>query len=212
MVYAGAKIYLGWPISLFLRKVKGEENFPKPPFIVAANHASYLDDIIVPYLIVRKTNTRFHMMVNSRFYKNPFLRAFFRHFGCIKVDVGKDVKDEKKRKKTNEEAFQKAFAALKKGEIVGIFPEGGRSPDGKLKEPKLGIAKVTLRSGLPVVPLAIKESHRILPRGALFPRFKRTDVTIGKPMTFEHYHGKEDRESYQIVAKKIMDEIARLRA
>src|SRR3989338_1336984 len=209
MIYPFARIlYIGLPVRTFIRKVHGSANIPKPPFIFASNHASYLDDIVVPYFTTSFTNTKFHIFVNSRFYSNLALRVFLNRFECIKVDVGKDVSDEEQRKKTNEAAFQSALGYLRNGEIVGIFPEGGRSPDGRLRRGKTGAARLAFASGMPVVPIGIKGSYEILPKGAFLPRLRRGEVSFGKPIHFKK------RQADEIEIRKatdgIMEKIAEL--
>ena len=199
-------------IRMYLRNISGEENLPKgAPFIVAANHNGYADDLIMPTTIIRNIKKKFHIFVNSRFYKNFFLRKFLYHNNCIPVDASKDVTDEKKRREANEAAFKIAIDNLRKGEVFGIFPEGGRSEDGKLKKAKVGVARVALTAKVPVIPFGIKGSFDIMPKGAKFPRFKRADVIIGKPIYFDRFYGKEkDYNTLEEVTRIIMKEIAKL--
>jgi 1-acyl-sn-glycerol-3-phosphate acyltransferase len=209
MLYPFTRIVLGTIIKIYMGNVEGKENLPKGPFIFAANHASFMDDFILPYTIQKNTNKKFHIFVNSRFYKNYFFKKFLEHYECIPVDAAKDQPDEKKRKQMNEEAFAKAQSYLKKGELFGIFPEGGRSDDGKLKKAKVGVAKVALESKVPIVPIGIKGSYDIMPKGARFPRFKKADVIIGMPVDLSRYHGKEkDYKTLNEVTRIIMKEIA----
>lgn len=211
MVYPFSKIFLGGIIRLFTGKVIGRENLIHPPFIVAANHSSYADDLLLPYNIAVITDNKFNIFVNSRFYKNYFLKKFLDHFECIPVDVSKDVKDEERKRKTNELAFEKAINSLKAGKIFMIFPEGGRSEDGKLKKAKVGVAKLALGARLPVIPVGIVGSYQIMPKGAKFPQFKKANIIIGKPLHFDAYYEKEkDYKVLEQVTTVIMKEIAKL--
>jgi 1-acyl-sn-glycerol-3-phosphate acyltransferase len=212
MSYPFTRIFLGPIIKLYIRGVEGIENLPKgSPFIIASNHASYVDDFIMPYSIMSKANRKFHIFVNSRFYRNILFKKFLDHYKCIPVDVSKDVKDEKKRKKTNERAFKIALNGLNKGRVFLIFPEGSRSEDGKLKHAKTGVAKIALLSRKPVLPVGIRGSYDIMPKGAKFPKFKRADIIIGKPLYFDSFYGKEkDYKTLELVTRKIMREIAKL--
>lgn len=212
MVYTLVGLFLGNFIRMYIRKTKGIENIPRDkPFISAANHAGFADDLIMPITILRYTNKKFHIFVNSRFYKNFFLRRFFYRYGCIPVNVSKDVLDEEARKATNKRAFDEAIQSLKKGEVFGVFPEGGRSPDGSLQKAKSGVAKVALTARVPVVPFGIKGSYEIMPKGAKFPKFRRADIVIGKPIYFDKYYGKEkDYKTLEEVTTIIMKEIAKL--
>lgn len=208
--YPITSFYYNYSLRFFIRSIEGEENLPKQGFIAAANHASYIDDFLLPYVTIRKRTKRFLIFVNSRFYKNFFTRKFLEIYDTIPVDVRKDVRDEEQRKRTNEKAFQKAIQILKKGDIFLIFPEGGRSKNGKLKKAKTGIARIALESRAPVIPIGFEGTHGIMPKGAILPRLKRCDVKIGKPLTFQNFYGRKDKKVYDEVTRIIMKEIARL--
>ena len=195
-------------MGLYIKKIQGVENFPKPPFIIAVNHASYLDDLIIPFIVFKYFKTKFHIFVNSRFYKSKLIKSYLDYYGLIPVDVSKDVKDVEKRKKTNEVAFQQALKYLKKKEVFVIFPEGGRSSDGKLQKAKTGVAKIAVNSKLPVIPIGIKNSFKVLPKGAFFPRFKQASIKIGKPMYFSTT--KNNYATLMKITNKIMKEIENL--
>lgn len=212
MSYPFSRIFLGSLIRLYLGKITGKENLPKElPFIVACNHSSYIDDFILPYSMGLAVNRKFHIFVNSRFYKNPFFKIFLNHYDLIPVDVSKDVKDNNKKMETNEKAFGKALEYIKKGDLFMIFPEGGRSEDGKLKKAKTGVARVALSARVPVIPVGIKGTYNIMPKGAKFPKFKRAELVIGNPLYFDSFYGKEkDYKTLELVTKKIMKEIAKL--
>ena len=207
MVYPLTKITLGRYAYLYVKDIRGKENFPKDSsFIIAANHASYYDDLLLPLLIFMFAKKKVHMYVNSRFFKNYFLKKFLDHHECIPVDVKKDKNSEK----VNKDAFHKALAYIKKGEVIGIFPEGHRSLDGKMQKAKTGIARLALAAKVPVVPVGIIGSYHILPKGKMLPRFKRCSVQIGKPLDFTKYYGKEDKKTALKVTDIIMHSIARL--
>src|SRR3989338_2103692 len=196
--------------KLWLKPVQGLDRLPHPPYIVAANHSSYLDDLFVPCTFIPLTDREMHIFVNSRYYKSFFLRKFLYHYNCIPVDVAKDVPDEERRRKTNDKAFAEAAMGLKKGHLFAVFPEGGRSPDGKLQKAKTGVARVALASQVPVVPVGIAHSYQIMPKGAVFPRFRRAEMRIGAPLTFKRFAGKDDPKTLQAVTRTIMREIAKL--
>ncbi len=184
---------------------------PNGAFVVAANHSSYLDDFFMPYIIFKHVNKKLHIFVNSRYYKIFFIKKFLDYHECIPVDVNKNVPDYKRRRITNENAFRDALMYLKKGDIFGIFPEGSRSINGKLKKAKTGVARVALEARVPVIPMGIKGSYEIIPKGAIFPRFKRADIIIGKPIYLDEYYGKEkDYKTLEEVVTLIMKKIAKL--
>jgi len=196
-------------ISIYIKKINGLKNIPEyKAFIVAANHSSYLDDVIMPSIIGTYISKKQHNYVNSRFFKNYFLKKFLYWSGSIPVDVKKT----KQSKKINENAFKSALGFLKDNEPVGIFPEGQRSVDGKLQKAKTGVAKLALTAKVPVLPIGIINSHKILPKGKLIPKFKRcVIVNIGTLMYFKKYYGKENNKKIlRLITDNIMKEIARL--
>lgn len=191
--------------SPWIRKVEGLENIPKnKPFIIAANHASYFDALLPAVIIAPKINRKVHAMVNSHYW-NIFLTKFFLDmWEAIPVYVAK----QKDAKEKNSKAFEKALGYLKKKEVIMIFPEGTRSQDGKLKKAYNGVAKIALKSKVPVLPVGIIGSHKILPRGAALPRLTKCEVNIGKPMHFKKYN--PSKKSFEEVTRKIMKEIGKL--
>ena len=100
---------------------------------------------------------------------------------------------------------------MKKGELAGIFPEGTRSPDGKIQKAKSGIANLAIAAKVPVLPIGIIGSHKILPKGNFFPRLKRCTINIGKPLVFKQYYNKKiNKRMLDNVTRSIMKEIAKL--
>jgi 1-acyl-sn-glycerol-3-phosphate acyltransferase len=211
MVYPVIRFTLGNIVKLCIGEIEGVHNLRDEPLVIAANHSSYVDDLIIPYIIIVKMKKKFTVFVNSRYYRNYFYRRFLSHYGGIPVDVSKDVKDENRRRVTNEKAIKEAVDSLRDGKIFLIFPEGERSPDGKIQKAKPGVARVALTARVPVIPVGIKGSYDILPKGAAFPKFKRVDVVVGEPLTFDNYYGKEENyATLEEVTTTIMREIARL--
>ena len=206
MAYPISKRIIPPIYSLWIRKIDGLENIPKDkPFIIAANHASYYDALLPAVIIAPRINKIVHPMVNSYYWK-PFITRFFLGlWEAIPVYVGK----EKDAKEKNKEAFEKALIYLKKKEPVMIFPEGTRSHDGKLKKAYPGAAKLALKSKMQVLPIGVIDSFKVLPRGAIFPRFARCEVNIGKPMNF-NYNKKTTKKIIDETTRSIMKQIARL--
>ena len=204
-------IYAAWaaffrPIyKLWIGKVDGLENIPKnQAFIIAANHASYFDTVLPHSLIIPITNKKIHALVNSRYWGNPITDTILDGSECIKVYIGENAKG-------NLESLEKALYYLKKGDIVLMFPEGSRSPDGKLRKAYSGIARLALKSQAPVLTFGIVGSHKVLPKGKIFPRFERCEVKIGKPMHFDGYNNKKINEKVlEDITRKIMEDIAKL--
>jgi len=206
-IYPIARRTLSPFIMLYIRKVKGLENLSiEGNYIVAANHTSYLDDLIFACLVMTHTNKQLHIYVNSRYYSNWFLRKFLDWAGCIPVFIDKT----KEAKEKNNVALKKGEEYLKKKHIVGFFPEGTRSKDGKLKEGKIGVAKLALQAKIPIVPFGIRGTYEILPKGAIFPRFRRCEVSIGIPITVDTNDRKKDKRTHELVTKKVMESLAKL--
>lgn len=196
-------IYRPW-----LRKVEGLANAPKDrPFIIAANHASYFDALLLHCIIIPKINKKIHAMVNSYYWKNPLTKAILDWGGSIPVFVEK----ERNSKEKNEISFEKALDYIKKGDPVEIFPEGRRSLNGKLQKAYTGIAKLALKAKVPVLPVGIIGSHKVLPVVKILPRFTRCEVKIGKLMYFEKYYNKNlNNKVFEEVTRSIMKQIAKL--
>ena len=210
-MYPLEKLLLGTLIRLFIGKIDGVQNVGNEPLVIAANHSSYMDDLIIPYLIMVKIRRKFTVFVNSRYYKNYFLKKLLLHYGGIPVDVSKDVRDESRRRATNEKAIKEAVESLVAGRVFVIFPEGERSPNGMIQKAKTGVARVALTARVPVVPVGVKGSYDILPKGALLPKLKRADITIGNALHFDKYYGREkDHLVLEEVTSIVMSEIARL--
>ncbi len=207
MVYPCWKLF-AFPIyRLWIRKVEGIENIPKDkPFIIATNHTSYYDTILIHSIPIPKFNKKIHAFVNSSYWKYPVIRNILNHGECIPVFVKKE-----KNIGGNKTAFEKALIYLKKDEIVQIFPEGGRSHDGKLKKAYTGIARLALNAKVPVVPIGIIGSNKVLPKGKAFPRFAKCNVKIGKTIEFSAYYNKKmTNKLLEEITRCIMKEIAKL--
>lgn len=207
MVYPIARYTTLSLVRPWTRKIIGLNNVPKDRgVIIACNHGGYFDDAILPCTIFRGMNRYIHIYVNSRFFKKPVFKMVLKWGKCIPIDVGK-----KKPTRTNKKAFKDAVNYLKKGELVGIFPEGHRSFPDKMRKGKTGVAKLALSAKVPVVPMGIEGSREIMPIGKFWPRLKRCTVRIGKPIYFEQYYGKENNKKVlRLVTDNIMKSIAKL--
>jgi len=209
MVYPLLRLTLGPFVRAFMKEIEGKENIPKDKaFIIACNHASFFDDAAVPSVVIPVINKKIHFYISHKYFKKFFLKRLLE-----KVAEGIPIAAKKAgdSKKINEEGFKKALDYLKKKELIGIFPEGTRSVDGKIRKAKTGIAYLVLKAKVPVLPIGIKGSYEILPKGSSFPRFKRCNVRIGKIMYFDKYYGKKiNKQLLTRITREIMKEIARL--
>ena len=208
MPYIISKNTLAPLVKLWLGKIQGEENIPKDkPFIIAANHSSYYETLLIPTIIFSNTDRKMHAWVNSEYWDFFITRIILDIWECIPVYVGR----QKNTKENNKKALKKALFYLKKEDIMIVFPEGKRSKDGKLQKAYTGIAKLALSSKVPVLPIGVINSNKVLPRGAVLPRFKKCEVKIGKLMHFSKYYGKKiSNQAFENVTRSIMKEIARL--
>lgn len=151
-------------LKLFFRlKAEGLENIPqKSNFIVVANHASFLDPLIITAVVPKKI----HCIVSRFLLKIPLLK-----WSLEKLEVLPAGRSSKK-----------AIEFLTDNKVVGLFPEGGCSRDGKLREFRRGVALLAIKTGRPILPCAILGSYEALPVRAKFPKCLPIKVKIGKPI------------------------------
>jgi len=208
MIYSISKLVIPPVYRLWIRKVEGLENIPKDrAFILAGNHTSYFDVLLLPSIILLKSNVKMHALTNSYYWNNSITGFFLKKWECIPVYVN----NEKNAKGKNKKALEKALEYLKNNEVMMIFPEGKRSHDGKLQKAYTGIAKLALKAKVPVLPCGIIGSNKVMPKGAAFPRFVRCEVNIGNPMHFEKYYNKKlTKKMLDDITRSIMKEIAKL--
>ncbi|MFC7535421.1 lysophospholipid acyltransferase family protein [Actinoplanes sp. GCM10030250] len=192
-------VVLGPLLRLVFRpKVEGLKNVPRTgPVILACNHLSFSDSIFTPLIMKRKVT----FVAKAEYFtgkgiKGWFSRMFFTGAGTIPVD------------RSGGEAAQAALdtllRVLNEGNIAGIYPEGTRSPDGRLYRGKTGVARLALESGAPVVPVALLNTDQIQPTGTLIPKVKRVRIRIGKPLDFSRY---ATQRGDRFVERAITDEI-----
>lgn len=166
-------------------------------FIVAANHASYLD---IP-LLGCGMRRRAWFLGRSDLFPVPGMKAVCQWLGWIPLRLGRLDRD----------AFGKAVSLIKEGKVVVIFPEGRRSLDGQLSSPKPGIGVIVAQTGCPVVPAYLKGTYDVLPSGTMWPRFRPVTVFYGEALTFpQNTEGGDAKQFYQEVSRTVMDRIASL--
>jgi 1-acyl-sn-glycerol-3-phosphate acyltransferase len=166
-------------------------------YIVAANHASYLD---IP-LLGCGMRRRAWFLGRSDLFPVPGLKAICQWLGWIPLRIGRLDRD----------AFGKAVALIKEGKVVVIFPEGSRSLDGRLQFPKSGIGMIVAQTGCSVVPAYLKGTYDVLPSGTMWPRFRPVTVFYGEALAFpRNEEGRDVKQYYQEVSRTVMDRIASL--
>lgn len=186
---------------LWVKKVNGLGNLPKQgPFIIAANHTSYMDHFVMS-LLISHLDRKIHVLAKKEHFSNIFKKIWHNYIGAIPLD----------RERGGKETLKWAIKALKEGKIIGVHPEGTRSLTGKLQEAKTGVARLALISRAHVVPIGLIGTFDILPKGKYIPKLKKAVMNIGKPMHFQGYYNKKiNKKILREVTNKIMKEIAKL--
>ena len=166
-------------------------------FLIASNHASYIDIPLLGCGIVR----RIWYIGRHDLFPVPLLNGLLQALGWIPLRIGR----------LDREAFNKAVSLIKEGKPVAIFPEGGRTVTGALKPGKPGIGMIVAQTGCPVVPAYIAGTFKVLPPGAKWPRFHSVTVTYGAPIDFSSDVARlEGKALYQQVSRTVMARIAEL--
>src|SRR6266496_6525404 len=198
--YWVVKAILGPFLALLFRPwAEGTENVPREgPAILASNHLSFAAHFFGPLPLPQKvTFLAKAEYFTGRGLKGLVSKAFFRGVGQIPVDRAGG--------QASERAINTGLRVLAQGKLLGIYPEGTRTPDGRLYRGKTGVARLALESGAPVIPTAMMGTFELMPPGRLWPRLSiRPGVRFGKPLDFSRYAGlKSDR----LVLRAVTDEI-----
>lgn len=202
MAYFLTKLTIIPLVKLYVGKVNGLENLPKKgAFIAAANHASYMDHMIIASYIISHLNRKVHFLAKKEHFDNLLKKTWHNYAGAIPVD----------RQKGGKKALKLGVKALKEGKIIAIHPEGTRTLTGKLQHAKTGVARLALSAKVPVVPIGLIGTFEMLPKGKYIPKFIRATMNIGKPMHFDYYYNKKiNKKTLREVTTKIMKEVAAL--
>jgi 1-acyl-sn-glycerol-3-phosphate acyltransferase len=205
--YWVVKAILGPFLRLIFRPwAEGADNVPRDgPAILASNHLSFSDHFFAPLPLPRKVV----FLAKSEYFtgrglKGLFSKAFFSGVGQIPIDRTGGA--------ASERALRTGLRVLAAGEVLGIYPEGTRTPDGRLYRGKTGVARLALEGRAPVVPTAMIGGFEFQPPGKLAPRLTiRPGVRFGKPLDFSRYYGLEnDRIVLRAVTDEIMYELMKL--
>ncbi|MEZ5097606.1 MAG: lysophospholipid acyltransferase family protein [Nocardioides sp.] len=190
---------------IFRPTVEGAEHVPfTGPAILASNHLSYADWLFMPLTLPRRVT----FVAKAEYFTSPglkgwFQRKFFSGTGQVPIDRGGAT--------AAEGALSAATKILAEGELFGIYPEGTRSPDGRLYRGRTGVARLALETGVPVIPVAVLGTDVVAPPGKKFGTFTRPAVRFGAPLDFSRYEGLAgDRYILRSVTDEIMYEIMRL--
>ena len=196
---------------VFIKEVRGKNNFPDRNIILASNHQSYLDILLCGYICVPKRYT--HIGQIDRENKGWSSIRDLLYFLAEVIPVNR--KDENSKR----EAFLKAVEFLKRGYSLVIYPEGTRTRTGEVGEGKWGVAKFFLETGVPVLPMGIKGAFELFPPGEKPKVKKNIKLNIGKPLFFKEEFEKakglsRDSKEYEgiciAITNKVMEEIKKL--
>ncbi|WP_298322763.1 lysophospholipid acyltransferase family protein [Haloactinopolyspora sp.] len=193
-------VLLGPILRLVYRPwVEGVENVPKEgAAILAGNHLTVVDSFFLPVMIERKVS----FLAKSDYFtekgiKGWFKRRFVGGTGQVPVD--------RSGGRASEAALNAALKVLDEGELFGIYPEGTRSPDGRLYRGKTGVARIALKAQVPVIPVAMIGTAEMQPAGRVIPKIMRPGIRFGAPLDFSRYYGMEnDRHVLRSVTDEIM--------
>lgn len=187
MAYFIIKNFILGPILqiLFRPWVKGSKNVPNAGgAILASNHLSFSDSIFLPLKVKRPVT----FLAKSDYFtgkgvKGALIRWFFKATGQLPID--------RSGGKASEDSLNTGLGVLERGLLLGIYPEGTRSPDAKLYRGRTGIARMVLEAKVPVVPVAMIDTEKVQPIGSKYPKIRRVGVVIGEPMDFTRFAGME---------------------
>lgn len=192
-------VFIGPLLRLLFRPViEGAEHIPDDgAAIVAGNHLSFSDHFLMPSIIKR----RITFLAKAEYFTGPGVKgrltaAFFRSAGQIPVD--------RSGKEAGQAAIREGLGVLGRGELLGIYPEGTRSHDGRLYKGKVGVAVMAIRAQVPVVPCAMVGTFEIQPPGKVLPRIKQVTIRFGEPLDFSRYAGLENQKA---AVRAVTDEI-----
>ncbi|MGE5696331.1 MAG: lysophospholipid acyltransferase family protein [Candidatus Sericytochromatia bacterium] len=192
-------IFMGPLLSLMARpKTEGLEHIPDSgPAILASNHLAVADSFIKPLVV----NRRITFLAKSEYFtgtglKGWFMRWFYTAAGQVPID------------RSNADAAQAALETAKRllaeGKLLGMYPEGTRSPDGRLYKGKTGLARLVLETGAPVIPIALIDTNKLNPPGSKMWRFAKVTVRVGKPLDFSRFEGLAGN---RFIERAVIDEV-----
>lgn len=199
-------IFLGPALKVLFRPwIKGAEKIPTDgAAILASNHLSFSDSIFLPLMLRRPVV----FLAKSEYFtgkgiKGTLSRWFFKGTGQLPID--------RSGGKASEAALNTGLGVLAQSQLLGIYPEGTRSPDGRLFRGRTGIARMVLEAKVPVFPVAMIDTEKVQPIGRKLPRIRRIGVVVGEPLDFSRFAGMEgDRLVLRAVTDEIIYELMKL--
>ena len=182
--------------AIFRPWIIGRRNIPQTgAAILASNHLSFVDSVFLPLMIDRPVA----FLAKSDYFtgkgiKGWATRVFFKGTGMIPID--------RSGGKASEASLNTGLQVLGRGDLLGIYPEGTRSPDGRLYRGRTGIARMALEAHVPVVPVVMVDTDTMMPIGRRIPRIARVGVVIGEPLDFSRFEGMAGRSLHPAVGDR----------
>jgi 1-acyl-sn-glycerol-3-phosphate acyltransferase len=163
---------------LFRPKVTGLRNVPiNGPVIIASNHLSFSDSIFMPLVVPRKVT----FLAKSEYFTSPGPKGLLKKLTFIALG---QVPVDRSGGRRSEAALITGLKVLAEGNCLGIYPEGTRSPDGRLYKGRTGVARLAIESGAPIIPVAMFDTDKIQPTGKVIPKIMRVKLIFGEPIYF----------------------------
>lgn len=184
--------------AIFRPWIVGRRNVPvQGAAILASNHLSFIDSIFLPLMVDRPVS----FLAKSDYFtgkgiKGWATKVFFKATGQLPID--------RSGGKASEASLNTGLGVLGKGSLLGIYPEGTRSPDGTLYRGRTGIARMALEAKVPVIPVVMVDTDTMMPIGKRLPRVMRVGIIVGEPLDFSRFEG---MESDRFILRSVTDEI-----
>jgi 1-acyl-sn-glycerol-3-phosphate acyltransferase len=203
--YRVSRVLAGPLLRLLWRpEMTGSEHIPASGgAILASNHLSIVDSIFLPLMVDRPVT----FAAKSEYFTGT--RLIDRATGAY-LRATKQLSVDRAGARAALDTLEAALALLRDGELFGIYPEGTRSPDGRLYRGRPGVGWLAVKSGLPVIPVAMSGTDRMLPPGHKVPRVAKIRITIGKPLTFETYRDQPPARQRREITDEVMRAIQAL--
>ena len=191
--------------TIWRPKVTGAENIPASGgAILAANHLSVVDSVFLPLMLDRPVT--FSAKAEYFTASGPAARLWAAY-----LKATNQLRMDRDGPRAAQETLEAALALLEEGKLIGIYPEGTRSPDGRLYRGRPGVGWLALKSGLPVIPVALSGTRQVLPPGHVVPHPGRIGVTIGKPLPIApELAGEPPGKARRLIADQVMSAIQEL--
>ncbi|TPW73794.1 1-acyl-sn-glycerol-3-phosphate acyltransferase [Schumannella sp. 10F1B-5-1] len=191
--------------TVFRPWTRGLDNVPKSGAVIfASNHLSFADSVFLPIVVDRPIR----FLAKSEYFtgrgiKGWLTKQFFLGIGQLPID--------RSGGKASEASLNTGLSVLADGGQLGIYPEGTRSPDGKLYRGRTGVARMILEGQVPVIPVAMIDTEKAMPTGRIIPKVRRIGVVFGEPLDFSRFEGLEgDRFVLRSITDEIMYELSRI--